>query len=205
MQSPSPANALAHAWELEATGCRWTLYTRSRLPDTLRRELADRIDAFENVWSRFRPGSLVSRAAAGRLPRDADGSVSLALPPGSGALLNLYDRLHAATGGRIDPLAGADLVALGYDPDYSFVVHDGTAHRLGAAGGRAAWSQWARHEEDRLTLREPALLDIGAAGKGFLADLLAGWLREAGWEEYLIDASGDLLVRCAEPVRIGLE
>lgn len=196
---------LAHAWRFEATGCRWTVHTRSPLPAALRRQITARIDAFEDIWSRFRPGSLVRRAAAGRLAPEPDGAVALALPTGSTPLLDLYDRLHAATGRRIDPLAGADLVELGYDADYSFVVRDGAAHRLGAIHGRPTWAAWARRDGDRLLLRRPALVDVGAAGKGFLADLVSAWLRAADHEEYVIDASGDLLVRCQQPVRIGLE
>ncbi|MDO4899117.1 FAD:protein FMN transferase [Actinomyces sp.] len=205
---------LTQAWHFEATGCRWVVYTRSPLPDTLREKVTARVDAFEDVWSRFRTGSLMRRAAAvrvshgpggGRIVRGRHGEVVLELPPGSAALLDLYDRLHGATDGRIDPLAGADLVALGYDAEYSFVVRDGAVHRLGADHGRPTWADTARHDGDRLVLHEPVLIDVGAAGKGFLADLLAAWLREDGRDEYLIDADGDLLVHCSEPVRIGLE
>ncbi|MBW3069318.1 FAD:protein FMN transferase [Actinomyces sp. 594] len=205
MRAPSTPSGLVQAWRFEATGCPWKVLTRDRLPDTLRKRITERISAFEDVWSRFRPGSLVRRAAAGALPRRADGGVELSLPPGSGTLLDLYDRLHAVTDGRLDPLAGADLAELGYDAEYSFAVRDGAAHRLGAVHGRATWAGWACHRGDLLVLRGPALIDVGAAGKGFLADLLADWLRDAAYEEYLIDAGGDLLVHCAEPVRIGLE
>ncbi|PHP52318.1 FAD:protein FMN transferase [Actinomyces ruminis] len=205
MRASQAPGGLRHAWQLEATGCPWAVHTRSPVPSALRRQLLARIDAFEDTWSRFRPESLVRRAAAGRLAREPDGTIALPLPPGSATLLDLYDRLHAATDGRIDPLAGADLVALGYDAAYSFVVRDGAAQRLGAVHGRPTWAACARHDDDQLVLREPALVDVGAAGKGFLADLLAAWLREAEYEEYLIDAAGDLLVRCDQPVRIGLE
>lgn len=205
MHAPSAPGGLSRPWCFEATGCHWTVNTRTQLPDTLRKRITKRVTTFEDVWSRFRPGSLVRRAAAGAFPRRADGAVELSLPARSSTLLELYDRLHAATGGRIDPLVGADLTALGYDAEYSFVVRDGAVHRLRADHGRPTWADTARHDGDRLVLRESALIDVGAVGKGFLADLLADWLKDADQEEYVIDASGDLLVRCSEPVRVGLE
>ena len=44
-----------------------------------------------------------------------------------------------------------------------------------------------------LTTAEPVGIDIGAAGKGQLADLLSAELRACGIGEHFIDASGDLL------------
>ena len=100
--SPSDGRSpLVHRWAFTATGCRWAVSTRRPLPEGLRRLIGERIDAFEGVWSRFRPDSLISRAAAGALPSDDDGAVVLDLPDGSGRLLDLYDVLHRATGGRL--------------------------------------------------------------------------------------------------------
>ena len=132
------------------------------------------------------------------------GPVVLDLPRGSGRMLALYDLLHRASAGRIDPLVGADLVELGYDPAYSFTVRDGALHRLGARRGRLTWGQ-VRRDGDRLTLPRPALVDVGAVGKGFLADMVADALGRAGVDEVVVDASGDLVVRSGTPVRLGLE
>lgn len=56
----------------------------------------------------------------------------------------------------------------------------------------------------RLTLRRPALIDIGAVGKGRLVDLVLAVLRPrvTGW--LVVDASGDLAVRGIRQ-RIALE
>lgn len=205
--TPSPPG-LPNSWCLRATGTTWRILTAAPLGPGLRTSLGRRIDAFEDVWSRFRPGSLV-RALARGAPREpcdtAPDALVVDLPAGSGRLLDLYDRLHRATDGRLDPLVGSDLVELGYDQALTFRVRDGAASRVGAANDRPSWAAVASHCGDRLRLSEPALVDVGAAGKGFLADCLGGWLLEAGVEEFLIDASGDLLVRTHEPVRIGLE
>ena len=125
--------ALTQRWRFEATGTRWEILTTAPLPLGLRDRLVMLSDSFEDAWSRFRPGSLVRRAADGGL---GAGPLDLDLPPGSAVLLDLYDRLHRATGGRVDPLVGADLVELGYDPEYSFVVRRGGPPRGGAGAGR---------------------------------------------------------------------
>jgi thiamine biosynthesis lipoprotein len=49
------------------------------------------------------------------------------------------------------------------------------------------------------------VLDVGAAGKGQLADLLGEELRSQGVVEHFIDASGDLLNSGPLPVAVGLE
>lgn len=193
---------LSRRWCFRATGTRWQLLTASPLSSALRTHLTALVADFEDVWSRFRPDSLIRRAADGRL---GAGDLTLDLPPGSAVLLDLYDRVHRATGGRVDPLVGADLIELGYDPDYSFTVRRGAASRLGAAHGRATWARDARHDGDRLHLARPTLIDVGAVGKGFLVDILFHELRAADVGAFVIDGSGDLRVSSPEPVRIGLE
>ena len=50
----------------------------------------------------------------------------------------------------------------------------------------------------------PVTVDVGAAGKGYLVDLLAEILRDAGHEKYTVDGSGDLL-HAGDPIRVALE
>lgn len=56
-------------------------------------------------------------------------------------------------------------------------------------------------------MHTPALLDFGAAGKGYAADIIAQLLRENGCNEFIIDASGDILRKSSQQttIRIGLE
>jgi thiamine biosynthesis lipoprotein len=51
----------------------------------------------------------------------------------------------------------------------------------------------------------PLVLDVGAAGKGYLVDLVSEMLRTAGVTDYVIDGSGDLRHSGQSPVRVGLE
>ncbi|RYJ00261.1 MAG: FAD:protein FMN transferase, partial [Actinomycetales bacterium] len=140
-------------------------------------------------WSRFRPDSVVTALAA------TPGAVEL--PAEASPLLDLYRRLDHLTSGAVTPLMGRALADLGYDATYSL-----------RPSGRAAvvpgWSvlTW---EPPVLTTHEPVLLDVGAAGKGLLADLVADVLRSSGVETFSVDASGDLVHRGRDPLRVALE
>jgi len=54
------------------------------------------------------------------------------------------------------------------------------------------------------TLR-PLSIDVGAAGKGYLVDILADLLEVSGLDEWVIDASGDILHRGEVAESVGLE
>jgi len=145
---------------------------------------------FDRVYSRFRDDSLVARIAstAGRheFPKDA------------AALFTLYRRLYEATGGAVTPLVGQALENLGYDRDY-------TLRQLAAPVRVPAWDDAVAWDGTALTTLRPVTLDVGAAGKGYLVDLVAGVLRAAGIAEYVVDASGDMAVAGSESLRVGLE
>ena len=184
MPRPEPA-----AWQFEAIGTAWQIDTAEPLaPDTAAAVTA-RIDDFDEVWSRFRPDSVVSTIAleGGSWVFDAD----------SRALLDLYVELHDVTDGAVTPLVGRTLADLGYDEAYS----------LRAAAEPAAVPAWESFEWTYPTLlaHEPLLFDVGAAGKGHLVDLVVAVLTEHGITQFTIDASGDLMHRQDEPLRVALE
>ncbi|WP_281276675.1 FAD:protein FMN transferase [Cellulomonas telluris] len=56
-----------------------------------------------------------------------------------------------------------------------------------------------------VTARTPVLLDVGAAGKGQLVDLVAAELGRAGVDEYVVGAGGDMVHRGVDPLRVGLQ
>jgi thiamine biosynthesis lipoprotein len=153
-----------------------------------------RIEQFDRHWSRFRPDSLVSRIA-----REAG---SWPLPEDAAPLLDLYRALHDLTDGRLSPLAGAALEQLGYD----------AAYRLEPRGAPRAAPRWG----DALSLRQtpaglvldcpaPVLLDVGAAGKGYLVDIVGDLLQARGATETVVDASGDLRSWGERSIRVALE
>ena len=161
--------------------------------------ILDRIEQFDAAYSRFRPDSLVSRVATA-----ANGG-RFDFPDDAIALFDLYDRLHRATGGAVDPLVGRDLELLGYDGSYSLTPAPGPVRAEAHARGRAIWSKDVIRDGVSLVTRRPLVIDVGAAGKGYLVDILFEMLRDAGFAGFVVDASGDLRHSGPAGVRVGLE
>jgi thiamine biosynthesis lipoprotein len=181
----------------DAIGAAWEIETPSPLEMHTRRRILDRIEQFDVTYSRFRPDSLVARIAS-----SPEGGC-FTFPEDAVALFDLYDRLHACTEGAVDPLIGRDLELLGYDRIYSLTPDaDGIRSR---ALARPRWSNDVRREGPSLLTRRSLVIDIGAAGKGYLVDIVAGILREEGFTSFLVDGSGDLLHAGDDALRIGLE
>ncbi|MDF9717145.1 FAD:protein FMN transferase [Nocardioides sp. ChNu-99] len=195
--APQDPAAAVPSWAFEAIGTRWQVDAAVPLTPAARRAVALRVDAFDRDWSRFRAGSVVDALRAGpgrhRLPDDAD------------PLVRLYDALHAATDGAMSPAVGDGLEHLGYDASYSLRPRPG--HRGAVDWGHVRW------EPPYLVTTEPFVLDVGAAGKGYLADLVADEVEavqraEGATGTVTVDASGDLVHRVAPggaSLRVALE
>ena len=180
---------LPEAWTFDAIGTGWRIDTAEPIPDAARAAITERVTRFDRDWSRFRADSLVTRIARTpgryRMPDDAP------------ELLALYRELYRASGGRVSPLVGRALESLGYDAQY----------RLVPSATRApvpSWDDAIAWDGEYLTTATPVLLDVGAAGKGYLVDLVSELLAEHGIPEHVVDASGDLLTR-GVPLRVALE
>lgn len=183
-------------FRFEAIGTAWTITTPAALGGALQSRVLALTAEYDRAFSRFRPDSLVAR-----LSRDGEAE----LPAQARALFSLFDRLDALTDGRMNPLVGGGLVRLGYDAALSL-------RPSGPALPAPPWRHLLRRDTVngvavQLPAGEagPAVLDVGAAGKGQLVDLVAAELAAAGVDEYLVDAGSDMLHRGPVPVRTALE
>lgn len=179
------ADPLPHAWHFDAIGTPWRIDTETRIPDEVRVSIARRIARFDGDWSRYRDDSLVARIARTpgrhRLPDDA------------GPLLALYAELYTATQGRMSPLVGGALAASGFGP------------RLpGGIDTIPVWEHALAWDGTHLDTLRGVTLDVGAAGKGHLVDIVSTQLADAGFSRHVVDGSGDLRIRDV-PMRIALE
>jgi thiamine biosynthesis lipoprotein len=179
----------------DAIGTKWMVEVREELDDNTWESLLVRIYAriqdFDMSYSRFRPDSLVSKMAMKAGKYD--------LPPDGPKLLNFYHKLYTATSGKVTPLIGQAIADAGYDASYSLQPKQMKAV--------PRWEDVVSYSEKSITLQQPALLDFGAAGKGYLVDIIAESLIKAGLEDFTIDASGDILHRSKAKVeaKIGME
>ena len=175
-------------WRFEAIGTRWEIVSDEPLPASASDAVTAVIARFDGEWSRFRPDSVVSRLRAR--------GGTAAAPEDATAMLDAYRELSAATRGAVNPLVGAGLEALGYDA--------GIGLRPGAPQAAPEdWERMLRWTSSELTLREPAMIDVGALGKGRLVDLVAATLAFLPGR-LIVDAGGDLRVRGGS-ARVALE
>lgn len=179
-----------HNFNFEGIGTSWEISTPEPLGPAPRSHVLAEVERYDSTWSRFRGDSLVSRMAAR--------AGHFEFPAEATALASLYRILYALSNGAMTPLIGGSLEQLGYGPGYSL-------RPRGAATAPPAWDDVLEWRGTSVTAKAPVVLDIGAAGKGQLVDLLAQVLRGHGVTEFFIDASGDLLNSGSPPVTVALE
>lgn len=182
-------------WTFDAIGTRWHIDLPDTTDEALKtralRAVLERIAIFDKDYSRFREDSWVTQ-----LSRAAG---TYTMPADAAPLFSLYEDLYHLTDGAFTPLIGKTLEEAGYDAHYSL-----TPKTLTPVAG---WDDVLRVDFPTLTLRQPALLDFGAGGKGYLIDIVGGVLRDMGIASFCIDAGHDLLYAhpAQQALRVGLE
>jgi thiamine biosynthesis lipoprotein len=170
-----------HQLRFEAIGTRWVIDLFSPVSakklQTVEATILRRINAFDQAYSRFRSDSLVTAMSkqAGKYE----------LPPDAEPLLQLYRQLYEATDGAVTPLIGQSLSQAGYDANYSFIP--------GKVDRTPAWDTVMKYKKPFLDVKQSVLLDFGAAGKGYLTDLVGEQLQEQGISNYCVNAGGDMV------------
>lgn len=179
----------------QAIGTHWDIQVYDKLSDDAWVELMQkiflRIQSFDEAYSRFRTDSLVTRISetAGKYELPSDGYM----------MLHFYKRLYEATDGKVTPLIGQAVADAGYDASYSF--------KKKALRRPPRWENTLLYSKDAITLKQPVLLDFGAAGKGYLVDNISALMERAGLRTYTINAGGDILHRSVQQsyLEVGLE
>lgn len=154
-------------------------------------KIRERIAIFDKVYSRFRSDSLVTR-----ISKEVG---AYTVPDDARSLLDFYRTLYDLTDGAVTPLIGNTISDAGYDASYSLNPK--------SLSRPVDWDTALYYEHPKLHVRTPVLLDFGAAGKGYLIDLVGALLQDNKLHNYCINAGGDLVYHTtsAEPLEIALE
>lgn len=176
-------------YQFEAIGTLWSIESVSVLPHDLKDKIQNRITEFDVVYSRFREDSLVAKL---RQPG------VYTFPNDVKKLLNFYEALYQVTDGAVTPLIGETLEHAGYDSEYSLQPKSGIATP-------PAWRDAMTWNDVNVEVKQPIVLDVGAAGKGYLVDIVAEVLKNHTITDFVIDASGDIYHYGQGVERVGLE
>jgi thiamine biosynthesis lipoprotein len=150
--------------------------------EALIQSIKARIDVFDKAYSRFRADSLITeiskKAGSYHLPADAQ------------PMMDLYKKMYDITQGKVTPLIGTVISDAGYDASYSLKPKDLIA-------SAPHWENVLEYTANtdgsvELTTKIPVLLDFGAAGKGYLVDIVAHILKDAGLRDFIVNAGGDI-------------
>ncbi len=180
---------LSSVWRFQAIGTSWSIETANDLSTKTKNEVGECIEAFDQTYSRFRDDSTITQLS------QTDGTFHLG--DDSSRIAHFYRQLYEATSGAVTPLVGGGLVAAGYDKDYSLSPT--------APSSVPDWDKVMTWVDSKIVIKEPIILDVGAAGKGYLVDKISTILEATGIVEYVIDASGDIKHKGSDTQTIGLE
>jgi FAD:protein FMN transferase len=107
--------------------------------------------------------------------------------------------MYKATNNSVTPLIGQALSDAGYDAEYSLKPHKLYQPPL--------WEAVMNYNHPKLNVKKTVLLDFGAAGKGYLIDIVAQLLNKNNIYDFCIDAGGD--IKHSNPnnkiIKVGLE
>jgi thiamine biosynthesis lipoprotein len=176
----------------EAIGTHWQIDLGSQdvaRIETCLQAVAGLIEDFDKTFSRFRADSLVTRIA------QQAGTFELGVH--ARALLSLYAEMYELTDGAMTPMVGQVLSDAGYDATYSL--------KEKALTVAESWPSTVTVIGSTITTHNPVLLDFGAAGKGYLVDLIARIITSHGFTDYTVNAGGDIAHGGQTPLRVGLE
>ncbi len=181
--------------DFEAIGTHWCIDLPEALDaqrvECVLKKIHDRIEEFDRAYSRFRVDSIVTQMSqqSGRFVFPAD----------SASMMTFYRRLYDLTDGAVTPLIGNVLSDSGYDAAYSLQQKSMMVPK--------AWDEVIRFHGESIETSEPVLFDFGAAGKGYIVDIISDLIEAEGINSYCVDAGGDMRYRSVvdEPLRVGLE
>lgn len=176
-------------FEFEATGTKWSVSLPEGAGPNLKAEVINLVKTFESKYSRFN-GTVISELqtlGTHTLPEDAK------------PLFDIYKDFTTITNGYFSPFMGKTLEDLGYDKTLSFI-------ESGHVTKPMYWDEVVGlYDFPKISLKEHVVFDFGAAGKGYVIDLVCKLLDTQSVEEYVVEAGGDMKHKGNSVIKVGLE
>jgi len=190
MPSMKSETTPAHSWRFDALGTSWEVASVRPISDLVKAAITKELSLFELTYSRFIGDSFVS-AVAGK-------AGTYTFPKSADEIFSFYEELYELTGGKVTPLIGDMLASAGYDAHYTLKP----AEKIHAV---EPYAQVVQRKGNIITTKKPVTLDIGAVGKGYAVDMVTKLLIDAGFDDFVVDGSGDMRVVGNLQEVIGLE
>ncbi len=172
--------------KFQAIGTEWSI--AGDISESLKKKVGERIEQFNKTYSRFIEDSTMRRIASKKgehtLPKDAE------------PLFDFYKSLYEVSDGLVTPLIGKTMEQAGYDTSYSFKSTKLTKP--------PSWHDALEYNFPKITIKQPVVFDFGAAGKGYLVDIISKLLQNNGVNNFSVNAGGDMFIYGESQV-VGLE
>jgi thiamine biosynthesis lipoprotein len=177
-----PVGADTAQWLVWGTVARIVVTDPAVLADATETVKAE-LGAVDRACSRFRADSELSAACRA-------GGASVTVSPLLADLVGAALEAARQTGGDVDPTVGAALCGLGYDRDFAAI----TGRRVAPAIRVFAAPDWraVRLDDQRLTVPDGVLLDLGATAKAAAADRAAARVAARFGVGALVALGGDI-------------
>lgn len=180
-----------HKFSFEGIGTKWIidLYQVDQIDlEDLEKKVRQRVEEFDQNYSRFRTDSLVWQMSQKTGWFD--------LPSDASKMLDSYEKLYEITEGKFTPLIGDLIAAAGYDRLYSF--------KSEVSEPVKQWNEALERKSNQIQIKSPVMLDFGAAGKGYLVDIITDLIEKNGVKKFCVDGSGDIYA-FGQTQKVGLE
>lgn len=169
------------SFNFDAIGTKWLIIIEQDLDqyvfEQLKSAVFNRIEVFDQNYSRFRTDSLITKISKNK--------GSFILPDDAKPMFDLYEKLYELSEGLVTPLIGQLLSDAGYDSDYSL-----SPSKLRMVPD---WKEVMLYNYPYLITEKALLIDVGAAGKGYLIDIIAKIIEDHGISHFSINAGGDII------------
>jgi thiamine biosynthesis lipoprotein len=186
----APAGYAADRWTALGTYVQLVVAGPDLLP-AARVEAKGLLAEVDTAYSRFRPDSDLVRA---------NRSAGSWVPVHRLLVGALQAALAAAedTAGLVDPTVGRGLEALGYDRDYAELAGSDGPAAVPVPTPVEAWRQVGVDPDGAVFVPPGVVLDLGAVGKAFAADLVATRIARCVGADCVVSLGGDVAVGTGE-------